>query len=115
MTSLLSGSHSKLDIGLQLMELTNKYDTALGPTISTSFTCDILIAVICSYSTTSIAFQIGDATYLNYAWSGYNLLVCAANAADLIWTYERGHKLHKMIQKSRIKLEDACLNRYNTF
>ena len=36
----------KLDIGLQLMDLTNKYDVALGPTISTSFTFDIILAGI---------------------------------------------------------------------
>ena len=35
-----------LDIGLQLMDLTNKYDVALGPTISTSFTFDIILAGI---------------------------------------------------------------------
>ena len=111
MISSLSGAHGKLDIGLQLMELTNKFDLALGPTISTSFTIDVIMAVVTSYSCTSIAFKIGDASYLNYFWSAYNLLICAAHAADLIWTYERGHKLHRMIQKSRIKLEDACLIR----
>ena len=34
----------KLDIGLQLMDLTNKYEVAIGPTISTSFTFDIILA-----------------------------------------------------------------------
>ena len=102
---------SRLDIGLQLMDLTKKYDMAIGPTISISFTCDILKAVICSYSFTSIAFTIGDATYLNYAWSAYNELFAIAHCADLIWTYERGHKLQRMIQKSRIQLEDACYKR----
>ena len=111
MISSLSGAHDKFYIGLQVMELTNKADMALGPTISTSFTIDVIMAVVTSYSCTSIAFKIGDASYLNYFWSAYNLLICAAHAADLIWTYERGHKLHRMIQKSRIKLEDACLIR----
>ena len=106
-----SGAPPNLDTGLQLMELTNKYDMAIGPTISTSFACDILLVVICSYSATSIAFTIGDATYVNYAWSAYNQLLAVAHAADLIWTYERGHKLHRMIQKSRLKLEDACYKR----
>ena len=93
------------------MELIKKYDMALGPTISISFTINILLTVVCSYAFTSIAFIIGDATYLNYCWSSYNQSVAVAHVADLIWTYERGHKLQRMIQKSRIKLEDACYQR----
>ena len=96
------------------MDLTNRYDVALGPTISTSFAFDIIMAVVTSYTCTSIAFKIGDASYLNYAWSASNIFICAAHAANLIWTYERGHKLHKTIQKSRITLEDACYHRYKT-
>ena len=101
----------KLDIGLQLVDLTNKYDESLGPTISISFTFDIILAIVSSYSCTSIAFKIGDANHLNYCYSAFNLLAGAAHVAGLIWTYERGHKLHKTIQKSRIALEDACYKR----
>ena len=102
---------NELDVGLQLMELLNKFDASLGPTISTSFAIDIIMAVISTYACTSIAFKIGDATYLNYAWSAANLFLCAVHLSNLVWTYERGHKLQKMIQNARIKLEDACYKR----